>query len=217
MNLNPHSAAIPSTLATRLNSPPPSDKAPSAEPIIPDNVQALFGKPALLPGEDLRNYEELLKQVVLYINPKTILEWLWVKDIVEYSYDILRHQRFKTAVVGLGRRRAVRAVVAKCIHEDKHAQHLNRLTDGFFQNQEVRKELQKNLSALGLTEDCIEAQAMVDASPDIAKIDALQGSATSRRNTAVREIERGRQQLLVAGTDHPEVIEVEPHDEEKKS
>ena len=50
-------------------------------------VQALFGPPPLIPGEDARAYETLLLAVAQAVEPKDVIEWLYVKDVADFTWE----------------------------------------------------------------------------------------------------------------------------------
>ena len=72
-------------------------------PVPPDEVQALFGEPPLLRGEDVGLYNELMGQFAKLVEPKDMIEWWWVKDLTDHSWEIRRLRRFKVLFVEVGR------------------------------------------------------------------------------------------------------------------
>jgi len=71
--------------------------------VPPDEVQALFGDPPLLRGEDVRLYKNLMGQFAKLVEPKDMIEWWWVKDITDHSWEIRRLRRFKVLFIELSR------------------------------------------------------------------------------------------------------------------
>jgi len=59
--------------------------------------------PALLPGEDPDHYQLIRDAVVREIDPQTAIEWLFVSDLVELSWDILRYRRLRQKVLEASR------------------------------------------------------------------------------------------------------------------
>jgi len=78
-----------------------SEKSLSLVP--PVEVQALFGDPPLLRGEDIGLYNELMGHFAKLVDPKDMIEWWWVKDITDHSWEIRRLRRFKVLFVEIGR------------------------------------------------------------------------------------------------------------------
>ncbi len=58
----------------------------SAVPSLdPPEVQALFGDPPLMRGEDIGAYNKLLDQFGELVEPTDVLEWLLLKDIADHT------------------------------------------------------------------------------------------------------------------------------------
>jgi hypothetical protein len=62
---------------------------------VPPDIQTLFGDPPVLSTEDVNVYWEMLDRFAGFVQPRNILEWFWVKDIVDLCWEInrLRHLR----------------------------------------------------------------------------------------------------------------------------
>src|SRR5262245_54185822 len=65
---------------------------------IPAEIQKILGKPPLLLHEDENLYFTLLNRIADAIQP-TDLEWLWVKDFVDLSWEVMRLRRLKAALL----------------------------------------------------------------------------------------------------------------------
>ena len=72
-------------------------------PGVPDKVLALFGDPPLLRGEDDSLYYTLMEQFADLVEPKDMIEWWWVKDMTDHTWEIRRLRRFKVLFVELQR------------------------------------------------------------------------------------------------------------------
>jgi hypothetical protein len=84
----------------------PNPAAPSS---VPPEVQALFGDPPLMRGEDVGAYNKLLDQFAELVEPRDVLEWWWVRDITDHTWEIRRLRRFKVLFVELRRDDVVKA------------------------------------------------------------------------------------------------------------
>jgi len=65
-------------------------------PDVPADIVGLLSKPALLPGEDPNHYDALFSQLAHSVKPADIMEWLWVRDITDLTWDTIRYRRLKT-------------------------------------------------------------------------------------------------------------------------
>jgi len=168
------------------------------QPTIPPEVQKLFGDPPILIGEDPAHYNCLLDQWVIAIAPQDIAEWLWLKDCVDESWEILRLPRFKSALISLGRGNAIyeimREVIGRGLPEQKG--HAERLASEWFTDPKAKDQVIGVLATQGLTEVSIDARALSSCVNRYTRIDMLRSGAMARRNVALREIERRRAEIV---------------------
>jgi hypothetical protein len=74
----------------------------SAAP-IPAEILSIFGDPPLLSTEDPKAYFDWLARVAQAVKPKNIIEWMWVKDLVDLSFEVRRLRSLKSQIVELAR------------------------------------------------------------------------------------------------------------------
>jgi hypothetical protein len=60
---------------------------------------ATFGPPALVAGEDPAAYEELVARISGAVKPRDFLEEIWVRDVVDLTWDTLRMRRIKARLI----------------------------------------------------------------------------------------------------------------------
>ena len=75
----------------RRSRPGPSSKAVARV--------TFFGPPPILPEEDLKAYGQLLASVTAHVKPTSIIEEIWVRDVVDLTWEILRWRRIKMGLV----------------------------------------------------------------------------------------------------------------------
>ena len=73
----------------------------------------LTAAPALLPGEDTDHYQLIRDAVIREIDPQTAIEWLFVGDLVELSWDILRYRRLRQKVLEASRELSIQAMLER--------------------------------------------------------------------------------------------------------
>jgi hypothetical protein len=61
----------------------------------------LFGAPPLLAGEDAAGYDELLARISSAVKPSDVIEEIWVRDIVDLTWEIFRWRRLKTGILAM--------------------------------------------------------------------------------------------------------------------
>jgi hypothetical protein len=67
---------------------------------VPDEIKELWGRPPILPSEESGIYCRLAAELATAIQPSDIIEWFWVKDLLDHSWDIRRLRRLKAVVIG---------------------------------------------------------------------------------------------------------------------
>jgi hypothetical protein len=64
-------------------------------PHIPAHIVELLGTAPLLEDEDPQQYQALLSEIARTVKPANVMEWLWVKDIVDLTWDTIRYRWLK--------------------------------------------------------------------------------------------------------------------------
>jgi hypothetical protein len=75
--------------------------------LVPAEIRDMLGKPPLLATEDPNQYDALLTELAREVRPSDFTEWLWVKDIADLTWDIIRYRCIKASYVD-GRFRSAR-------------------------------------------------------------------------------------------------------------
>jgi ribosomal protein S12 methylthiotransferase accessory factor YcaO len=55
----------------------------------------LFGPAPILKGEDSEAYDSLFTRISMDVKPTDIIEEMWIKDVADITWDILRYRRVK--------------------------------------------------------------------------------------------------------------------------
>ena len=66
---------------------------------VPPDIEALFGDPPLVSTEDPNLYWDMLDRFAEFVDPKNIIEWLWLKDIVDLCWEIARLRRYRALLI----------------------------------------------------------------------------------------------------------------------
>jgi hypothetical protein len=162
--------------------------------LVPTEVRALFGDPPLLRGEEPSLYNNLMDQFSKLVEPKDMIEWWWVKDMTDHSWEIRRLRRFKVLIVELRRDQVVdnRGLWNTLGTNVKYVP--VPVPDG----EKETGELQENPDYVPEPVPDSEkdsAQMFVDSVDDYKSVDKLIASAELRRDRTLREIERRREHL----------------------
>lgn len=146
---------------------------------VPPEIQAFFGDPPLMRGEDVSLYNKLMNLFTELVDPKDAVEWWWVKDVTDHTWEIRRLRRFKVLFVELKRdqvtkNRAVYATLRTSEDEDDEAEYVP-------------------VPVPDSEKD--SAEFFMYRLDECGSVDKLIASAELRRDRALREIERRRERL----------------------
>jgi hypothetical protein len=152
----------------------------------------MLGPPPLLEGEDAAAYDELLTQISAAVKPSSILEDIWVRDIVDLVWEVWRMRRLKanlmtvSAVQGLAK--VLEPFLGPCDAEDV-------AKDWAALRPKALKRVDNILASTGLTMDSVMAQTLSLKLDVIERIDRMIATGEARRNGILREIDRHRETL----------------------
>ena len=137
------------------------------------------------------------------MKPKDIIEEIWVRDIVDLTWEILRLRRLKVSLMKVTTRRGMSSLFSKLdLYEERS------LIKGWSQGEpEAAEEIEKLLNDRGVTWDVVMAETLSISLEKLEKIDNAIAKVESRRNAAQREIERRRfafAQSLIRTMEHIE-------------
>ena len=76
-----------------------SSRAGKNRPNFPRDLMAALGPTPLLKFENRQVYEELVAQFAAAVTPTDGIEWLWLKDVADLSWEIIRLRRIKVALI----------------------------------------------------------------------------------------------------------------------
>jgi hypothetical protein len=163
-------------------------------------VLRCFADPSgLLPGEDRQDFEAIRQMMIDDIKPETNLEWLWVFDLVELSWEILRYRRLKQKILQASRVQAIEAVLQRldgagmpeCALQNMRLQTKRNATE-WLEEPGAAKEIETRLERHRIDVVAINAEVFIQTRDTFALFDGLMQSAQSRRFILLREINSRR-------------------------
>jgi hypothetical protein len=161
---------------------------------LPDRGEPipLFGPPPLFEGEDAKAYDELLTRISTVVKPADILEDIWVRDLVDLTWDVFRLRRLKANVMAANAYKGLSEILAPLVG----CSHAETLAEAWAaRKSDVADEIDKALASAGLSMDAVMAQTLSLKLDDIERIEHMTAIAEARRNTTLREIDRHRETL----------------------
>ncbi len=182
---------------------------------LPASVRWICGDPPLLSSEKRKDYETLFSGMADHVKPNDPIEWMWLSDVVDHTWEIRRLRRFKHLLIEFGP-----------LHQDPTHQH-NAAPQPEYSMREVARRMalilqrgslglplvpNKNEQASETPEELTKpkkprkpnrpkrseedsVQAFRISINEYLALDRLLSSAEDRRNAVLREIQRRREGL----------------------
>lgn len=147
-----------------------------------------FAPPAFARDDDPAAYERLLARMSDAVRPDSIIEEIWLRDVVEHVWETMRLRRRKTGLIN--------ANVGEGMHDILLALDCDKFAtlakDWFARDPEVVTDVESWLATAGIGINEVMAQTLRRHLADYEGMDRMLCAAEARRDAALREIERHR-------------------------
>jgi len=167
-------------------------KTEVTSPNVPERARrfAWLGPPPLFEGEDTAAYDELLARISGAMKPADIFEEVWVRDIVDLSWEVLRLRRLKASLMTATAYEGLHKILEPFLElYDERDQ----LVRGWAARHKTAiKQVDRLLASAGLTMDAVMAQTLLTNLDHIERMERLIGTAGARRDAILCEVERHR-------------------------
>ena len=184
-----------STTPPRRRGRPPKINPAARQPereVVESSFDDFLGPAPVLEGENKADYIGLLEQVRRQVTPKDVIEQIYVRDIVDLTWELMRSRRIKVATLHKGQVRAVHQLAATQswpgLDADAKSSVGAAIKTSFADGM-------RELSKYGVTLQDINAHAFAAERETLLRLDQNMLQIEARRNFALREIERRRASL----------------------
>jgi len=162
-------------------------------PKLSAEVRALLGKPPVLISEDPSAYDAMLANMAAAVMPRDAIEWIWMKDCVDLSWEIRRIRHAKAGIIDATRKEALKSILESILENDEltgrdRISEADIKADGWYNDPAIREALRAHLAKHGLDEEAITAQAFALRARELEKLDIMLASAERRRCAMLQEI-----------------------------
>jgi hypothetical protein len=166
----------------------------STSSVTAETLSALasFGPPPLLEGEDSKAYDELLARVSGKVAPTDVLEEIWVRDVVDYTWEAFRWRRLKTRLITSTGHQGIEAVLKPTLPWQDVLSASASARDWASRDPDKMKEVRHELASANISMDDVWAHTVVANLSAIESLDRMTMHAEARRNAVLREVERHR-------------------------
>jgi hypothetical protein len=181
-------------MESRLQEDTPMDDRPNL-PTVPADVSndlkqsSLFGPPPLFKGEDAAAYDELHAHISAAVKPKDFLEQIWVRDVVDLTWETLRMRRLRAELLSSKMQDKIR-------YNMKRARNLSKRWAA--RDPQAIERVNKWLASIGTTAERLTAEHCMGMIDTFERFDRIVTNIEVRRNAALREIERHRTSIAHA-------------------
>jgi hypothetical protein len=165
-----------------------SEMRPPSEPDAPARQLLPFGPPALMEGEDATAYDDLLARVSTAVKPADIIDDIWVRDIVDLTWEAFRLRRLIAAQLTASAHIGLEVVLRPLLDEG-----IGELVEAWARGE--RRAIQQVKGILGsanLTMDAVIAAAVSAQIEQLERMERMLAMVEARRNATLREIDRRR-------------------------
>ena len=166
--------------------------------VVPAEIAGFLGAPPLLPGEDEEAYAGMTVRVAQAVAPRDIIEWLWIKDIVDNAWESARLRRMRSGLVALGQSLGLRALLRQLgidAFEDAEGKEVPAaaVAQAYVEGDPIWVGVvERALAERGLGADAINSEAFRAEIRRIETLDRMIAASDARRDTVLREVDRRR-------------------------
>jgi hypothetical protein len=150
----------------------------------------------LLISESKKKYKTARAAFKDEIQPRGIIEKMYVADITHLYWEIERLRRAKAAILNTAFRGALTTILAQVLthpgSDDDVEEKAEQLADQWFSEPAAQARVSASLAKYQLDATAIEGQVAQDCSAALLLFDRLLASAESRRQKAVRSLREYR-------------------------
>ena len=175
--------------------------------------QVLFGAPALLLTESPTEYWRLYSLFQDDLAPADVIEKMWLRDLVDLQWEVRRLRRLSIQLLSSSKHYGLDKILGSLQPYDGSTMELKR--NWMRRDPSAIAEVGRLLNLAGLTEDAILAQTLAVKLDQIDRIDRMTFQAERRRDLAIQQIERRREDVAararaaVKRSDEEEIEDVE--------
>jgi len=157
---------------------------------MPNQLESLFGKPALLEGEDQERYLRLRAAVVDDLKPKSLLDWINAQDQVDKLWEEQRYKRAATALIHGGLLKALQFYLNDLIRGLTLTSAEDLALNYFSTNAKEKKEVISLLAQHGIMMAELQAKATQLEGAGLLMLDRMVSVRENGRRMLRKEAER---------------------------
>jgi hypothetical protein len=172
----------------------------SAEGLESKELQPLLEDFHLVGDETAEDYTNLFVAVAMAAKPAGTIDWLYIKEVADLTWDIRRERAIKAAIIELKRKEVVldQGAVDDPVSVGSHLYRILGAAGEVMRwsvDPEAKKEINAKLTARGYPPSEVLAQVYMRGAAQIDAVDRRIASCEMRKMAIFREIERRNERL----------------------
>ncbi len=207
----------PTRIRERVRLHQNADSSADIQAPLPPNFDFVFEDRPLLPGEDADQYDVLRESIVQQVKPADVIEAIWVKDIIDLTWEAKRSRRMRNRILVQARMKAVVELILPAFQKENSVYiegitgpSVETLAAGWASgNESSTGRVNKYLQDRDLSAEDVTAHAFLLNLSAIERVDRLIFLVEHRRDALIREIERKRASLAQRLRAAPDILDVE--------
>ncbi len=165
---------------------------------LPTGLGEMLAPVHILRTEDIDAYDTLMDQFTDAIGPQDFVEWMWVRDLTDQTWEELRAKRARAVRLKLARRETVELILkshypANTLKDAEMEFAIQKDVADIMMGEEIPKagfdELRRQFGVTGLDNFGAAYQSCL---ADMERLQRIADRANARRNMTLREIDRRR-------------------------
>ncbi len=164
-----------------------------------EKIAELCGPPPITPIEPPLEYNRLILRFIREIKPTDVVEWIWIKDIVDLIWESRRLRKVETLLITMSVPGALQDIITDASRSDPKAlpeKSAEMIAYRYLQSDPKSAEIvDLSFARLRIDTSQLEARAYLVALKDIERIERLIAICDRRRDDMIREIYRRRESL----------------------
>src|SRR5262245_2787191 len=144
----------------------------------------------LITGESADAYEQMLRRVIEALEPADMVEHIYIRDVVDLSFDVLRLRRLEAGLMAAGRFDAMRQ-----LYVSRWGADYDREVTTKRDPRDPLKKVDAELAAANLTAGDVASYTLAGRIDEFERIRRMTAAAETRRESALCRLDRHRASL----------------------
>src|SRR5262249_5627419 len=166
---------------------------PTEEDMSNQERVSLLPRPQLLITESAEEFDAISEAIKRQVNPVDIIEEIYVSDITDLVWQIIRLRRCKAGIINAGYRAAMEQLFPELLRDwddtaEPVMEEAKELAWKYFRSPEWKAKAAKLLNQYHLNDSVIEAIAVRNALSELERLDKMEASCELRYGKALRGI-----------------------------